>query len=386
MPREGVVLGARFKQLRRTVRILALAVTVCLLSCVASASAAGNLVANPSFEAGGFAPWTNAGAELIAGEAMPASRNNSAGIYQIEDGTKAVDLNGSGLGAVSQTIPTSPGTHYTLKYWMAANAYDPTFCILTPKKPIYTMNVVWNGKTVEAPTFDPNGSANGEPLAEWNMGWTQHSVAVIGEQAVGDALEFHSTAPDGPCGPTLDNVSVAAVQPPITITKLSPNKGPAAGGTTVTITGTNFTGTTAVTFGSVSATSFKVKSATLLTAVAPPEVAKAVDVTVTTPNGTSVISSLDHFKFGPPTVTKLSASSGSILGGATITVTGTGFGLGAEATLFKFATTEATTVNCISNTTCTVVVPSHAAGVVDVTATVSGQSSPKGVADQYTYS
>jgi alpha-tubulin suppressor-like RCC1 family protein len=172
------------------------------------------------------------------------------------------------------------------------------------------------------------------------------------------------------------------------ITKLSPTKGPAAGGTTVTITGTGLTGATKVMFGSVSAASFKVttvKTITSITAVSPAEVAKTVDVTVTTPIGTSAISSLDHFKFGPPTVTKLTPNSGSITGGTTVTVTGTGFGLGTEATLFKFGTTEATTVNCTSNTSCTVTAPSHVAGIVDVKATVTGQISPKALSDQFTY-
>ena len=41
---------------------------------------------------------------------------------------------------------------------------------------------------------------------------------------------------------------------PPTVTSVSPNSGPAAGGTSVTITGTNFTGATAVTFGGTAAT------------------------------------------------------------------------------------------------------------------------------------
>ena len=174
-------------------------------------------------------------------------------------------------------------------------------------------------------------------------------------------------------------------QPSTTVTKLTPDKGPAAGGTKVTITGQNFTGATAVNFGSLSATSFTVKSPTSIIAVTRAEVAKTVDVTVTTSNGTSAISSLDRFKFGPPTVTSVSPNAGSKAGGTSVTVTGTGFGLGTEATLFRFGAKESTTVNCTSNTTCRVVVPSHVVGTVNVKATVSGQSSPKVVADQYTY-
>jgi hypothetical protein len=50
-----------------------------------------------------------------------------------------------------------------------------------------------------------------------------------------------------------------AAQPP-TVTAVEPHHGPAQGGEWVTITGTKFTGATAVNFGSTSATQFEVKS------------------------------------------------------------------------------------------------------------------------------
>lgn len=54
-----------------------------------------------------------------------------------------------------------------------------------------------------------------------------------------------------------------------TITGLSPSTGPAAGGTAVTITGTNLSGVTAVRFGGVLASAFTINSATQITATAP---------------------------------------------------------------------------------------------------------------------
>ena len=85
-----------------------------------------------------------------------------------------------------------------------------------------------------------------------------------------------------------------------TVTAVSPTSGTNAGGTAVTITGTNLTGATAVKFGSKEAASFTVNSATQITATAPGEGAGLVDVTVTTPGGTSATSSADHFTFTSP--------------------------------------------------------------------------------------
>jgi IPT/TIG domain len=83
-----------------------------------------------------------------------------------------------------------------------------------------------------------------------------------------------------------------------TVTKLEPNHGSPSGGTTVTITGTGFTGATAVKFGSTNATKFTVSSATSITAVSPKAMgAGTANVTVTTPAGTSPTSPADQFTY-----------------------------------------------------------------------------------------
>jgi hypothetical protein len=86
-------------------------------------------------------------------------------------------------------------------------------------------------------------------------------------------------------------------EPPPAVRRVSPPRGPIAGRTTVSISGSNLTAATAVTFGSTGAASFTVNSATSITAVSPPETAGRVDVTVTTPSGTSAISRRDRFRF-----------------------------------------------------------------------------------------
>jgi hypothetical protein len=80
----------------------------------------------------------------------------------------------------------------------------------------------------------------------------------------------------------------AEVQPAPYVTSISPRSGPIGGGTEVTITGENFTGTSAVKFGTEPATDFNVESDTQVTATSPRGAAVgAVDVTVENIAGTS---------------------------------------------------------------------------------------------------
>jgi C1A family cysteine protease len=84
--------------------------------------------------------------------------------------------------------------------------------------------------------------------------------------------------------------------PPI-VTGILPATGSTNGGTQITITGSGFTGATAVHFGTTAATGVTVVSATSITATSPAHTAGIVDVTVTTPSGTSATSAADRFTY-----------------------------------------------------------------------------------------
>lgn len=76
------------------------------------------------------------------------------------------------------------------------------------------------------------------------------------------------------------------IQPPPTVTSLAATSGSTAGGTPVTISGTDLDNATSVVFGTVPATGFTVDSESQITATAPASAgAGAVSVTVTTPAG-----------------------------------------------------------------------------------------------------
>ncbi len=165
-----------------------------------------------------------------------------------------------------------------------------------------------------------------------------------------------------------------------TVTGLSPASGPAVGGTAVTITGTNFTGATAVHFGKHPA-AFIVTDDTHI-AVTSPAGAGLVDVTVTTPHGTSVKSAADWFTYIPaPTVTVMGPNAGSVLGGTVVVIRGSGF---TGATAVTFGPTDATIFNVDSDTQITATAP-PGSGTVDVTVTAPNGTSAPTAADLFTY-
>ena len=249
--------------------------------------------------------------------------------------------------------------------------------------------------TSVAPSQGP--TTGGTSVTITGTGFTGASAVTFGGTnattfSVVSATQITATTPAGPAGAV--NVAVTNttgtanyaggftyVPPAPTVTGISPTQGPAAGGTTVTITGTNFTGAGGVSFGGIPAGSYSVVSATQATATSPAGTG-TVDVTVTTPGGTSATSSADKFTYVPaPTVSGLSPTQGPAAGNTTVTITGTGF-TGASAV--SFGGTAALSYSVVSATEITAKSP-VGTGTVDVTVTTVGGTSATSSADQFTY-
>jgi hypothetical protein len=143
--------------------------------------------------------------------------------------------------------------------------------------------------------------------------------------------------------------------PSPTITGVAPKQGPAAGGTTVTLTGANFVDVTGVRFGGGSA-SFVVNSSTSITAVSPAGPAGTTEIVVETPWGVSASTAKARFKYSAPTVTQVSPGSGPLAGGNVVVLAGAGFALGANTSVL-FGTVAATPVECSSTSQCVTTVP-----------------------------
>ena len=174
--------------------------------------------------------------------------------------------------------------------------------------------------------------------------------------------------------------------PAPTVSSVSPNSGSTAGGTAVTISGTNFIAGATVSFGGSAAGNVNVANNTTVTAVTPAHAEGTVNVVVT--NAGSQSGTLANgFTYDtaptnpPPTVADVSPASGPVTGGTAVTIIGTNFVTGATV---SFGGAAASNVNVTSSTSISATTPAHAAGNVNVTVTNSDGGSDT-AANAYTY-
>jgi hypothetical protein len=166
------------------------------------------------------------------------------------------------------------------------------------------------------------------------------------------------------------------------VKKVLPDTGPVSGGTEVVLTGRNFTGATEVEFGSTPV-SFSVHKGVQITATAPPGVEGAVNVTVTTPEGVSAITTSDRFFYVPPgpVVLELAPSEGPAIGGQEVKIFGahlegaTEVSFGGASVPFEVLTPETIRASAPEG-----VVPS-----VEVRVTTPEGTSPTSPGDVYEY-
>ncbi len=288
----------------------------------------------------------------------------------------------TGVGAPVAPIPAKG----TVTTEVAGNGGIPASGVAAVVLNVTAKNATASGalKVYTAGTWKPAGA-----YLTFAPGAIVSELAIVAPSSSG-AISVASTS-SGKVDVTADVLgyvlSTSATPPPPSpaVTGLSPTSGPAAGGTAVTITGTDFTGATAVTFGSTTAT-FSVTNSTTIAATAPAGTG-TVDVTVTTGGGTSTTNAADKYTYvtpppppPSPAVTGLSPTSGPAAGGTAVTITGTDF---TGATAVTFGSTTATF--SVTNATTIAATAPAGTGTVDVTVTTGGGTSTTNAADKYTY-
>jgi hypothetical protein len=166
------------------------------------------------------------------------------------------------------------------------------------------------------------------------------------------------------------------------VTGVSPACAP--GGTSVTVTGSGFTGATAVNFGGTTINDFSLSTTdqdTVLTVTVPSSGSGTVDVTVTTPEGTSPIVPQDQFTF--LTVTGIWPPSG--VTPSSVTVYGSGF---IQVTAVNFdGNSSYNWIAAPDGTQLTAVLPAmspNGSGIVNVTVTTESNGVSSSQEFQYT--
>lgn len=200
-------------------------------------------------------------------------------------------------------------------------------------------------------------------------------VTAYSNNGVQSAMSSDAPAAAAPSGPTILSVS--------------PQYGPYAGGTTVTLNGTSFgSPTTYVQFVSTGAWIPATCASTTSCVVTAPAGSGTATITAETPTGplgAEVLSpplAIDLYSY-QPAITSIAPASGAP--GTTVVVTGTNLAAG---TTFTFGSAlnapAALSVSCTGGTHCTMTSP-VATGIVDLLATNPGGPSVPVFADQYTY-
>ena len=156
------------------------------------------------------------------------------------------------------------------------------------------------------------------------------------------------------------------------ISSISPTQGPATGGTTVDIYGSEFAnGGTSVAFGGTAASSVSWIDSTHIRAVSPAADSGTVDITATTGTGTSDTSSADRFTY-TPVLSSVVPNNGPAAGGQSVTISGYGLN---GTTAVSFGGTPASAFSNVNASTVTATTPAHAGGPVNLTVTTSGGTS-----------
>ncbi|HSH55550.1 MAG TPA: IPT/TIG domain-containing protein [Candidatus Limnocylindrales bacterium] len=170
--------------------------------------------------------------------------------------------------------------------------------------------------------------------------------------------------------------------PAPTVTAATPASGPAAGGTVVAITGTNFVSGAKVSFGTAPAAAVTFVSGTSLQVTAPGSTTGgARNIVITNPDGQTATLVNGFTYVAPPTLSTVSPTSGVVTGGTKLTLSGTNFVSGVTVTVGGAA---ATSVAVVSGTSITALAPAHALGLVDIVVkNPDGQSVTK--AGAFTY-
>jgi hypothetical protein len=279
--------------------------------------------------------------------------------------------------AFVQTAVQAAYTITGVKTPASTTAPAPTVTALSVRTGPVGTSVTISGANLASATGVNFGSASAAFTSTTTSGVTK-LVATAPQHEVG-AVAVTVTNPGGTSA-AASAYAFTYTPPAPTVLAVSPSSALVFGGTTVTVTGTSFVGSTSVKVGTAAGTSVKVLSPTSLQFVTPAIVAGSYDVTVKTAYGTSATGTqLSYVNPPAPALRTLSPTSG--LTYTTTAVTITGSDLKGATRVTAGGTSVAFTK--VSDTSLRATLPAHAAGAVDIQVTTPGGTSATGTAFTY---
>ena len=231
----------------------------------------------------------------------------------------------SGLVYSTAATPTISGSiSLTQPYWDSAaenqidfgfnvsGAWFPT-ASSAYQTPVTYVDAYW-GTTATTETTQIGGAA--VPVY-WNQATGTASVQGISSATIPTGANYVIFQVQG-----VSNSLVAFNLATPAVSGVVPSQGAAGGQTPVTINGLGFSGATAVDFGANAATSVSVNGAgTQITCMSPAgTIGNVVNITVTTPAGTSAPSTVDQFTYLAPSFTLTGPTSGTYTAGQAVTI------------------------------------------------------------------
>ena len=268
-------------------------------------------------------------------------------------------------GLITSNIPTAgytPGSTYTITASISGSG-NKGFQV-SPQNTAGTLLgslIAGTGSKIVGVKYVTHSSAKSASAASWTFQWIAPaagtgSVTFYGAFAITQSTTKKSTL--------VVNEAVVVAAP--TISSFTPTS--AVASATVTITGTGFTGATAVSFGGTAASSFNVVNATSIQAVV--GTGTSGDISVITPAGTATKAGFVFVV--PPTITQFTPTSAKI--GETVTILGTNF---TNASAVKFGGVNARTFTVQNDNLITASLANGASGNLQVvtpngTATING--------------
>lgn len=335
----------------------------------ATASDAFTFVTPPTIDGGGISPASGPGsgtAITIAGTGFIDSPDTKVLIGDVEclnitvvSGTEITCTTPALTpGDYDITVNNADGGTVTVADAFQAVS-EPTISGVSPNKVPHTGGVEI---TIDGTQFESGATVTvgGQPCTSVSVngdGTQITCTAPAGTQ--GDSVDVVVTNPDS--GTVTGQGDVQFVSAP-DIDSVAPITGGASGGTSITLTGTEFEANATVTVGGQPCV-VTASTPTSITCTTPAGSPGAQDIVITNSDGGS-FTAADAFTYlSEPTISGVSPTGGNNTGGTSITITGTQFEAGATVTV---GGQPCASVVVVSDTQITCVTPAGADGAADV--------------------